>query len=210
MRIVCLSDTHGKHKQVPVPDGDVLVHAGDMTGLGNWSEFISVGNWFRAMRDRFKHRIMIAGNHDWGLEINKRLVLEAHFDKDLIYLQDSGVCIDGVNIYGTPWMPVFYNWAFMHDESELPKYYAAIPDNTQVLITHAPPLGILDKEDDNARCGSSSLLARVKELKELKHHIFGHIHESYGVHEEDGVVFHNVASLNGAYRYQNPPQVIDI
>jgi Icc-related predicted phosphoesterase len=210
VRIVALSDTHCKHKQVFIPDGDILIHAGDMTGLGKYNEFISMGNWFYKMKEKFKHRIIIAGNHDWGLMHQKELILDAHFDSDVIYLEDSGIELESIKFYGTPWMLEYYYWAFMRTEDELVKYYAAIPDDTEVLITHAPPFGILDKAMDGDKCGSRALYERIKQLPKLKHHIFGHIHESYGSETINGVGFHNVCSLNGNYRYQNPPAVIDI
>lgn len=213
VKLVCLSDTHTKHRQVPIPDGDILIHCGDMTGRGNYHEFISIGNWFRELKDKFKHRIMIAGNHDFGLEINKRIILDAHFDKELIYLQDEAITLEGIKFYGTPWMPPFYDWAFMLDEGDLKSYYGAIDDDTQVLITHCPPKGILDRNmdaDDQVRCGSESLAERIKQLPKLTHHIFGHIHGGYGNVKVNGVSYHNVASLNEAYRYQNPPQIIEI
>lgn len=210
MRIVATSDTHSKHKQVPVPDGDIFIHAGDLTPRGNHNEFISVGNWFLALKERFKHRIFIAGNHDFSLMWNARMILESYFDPDVIYLEDKGVEIDGVKIYGSPWMPWFHQWAFMKHEDELKPHWDAIPDDTQVLITHCPPHGILDMETEPRRCGSLTLRERVKELSHLRHHIFGHIHEGYGEDVIEGVHYHNVAALNGEYRYQNPPQVIDL
>jgi Icc-related predicted phosphoesterase len=215
MRIVATSDTHTKHKQVKMPfeDFDVFIHAGDMTGRGNWHEFISVGNWFRHMRDQFKHRIIVAGNHDWGLEFNSSQIMNDHFDKDVIYLQDKEIIIDGVKFYGCPWMPNFYNWAFMRTEEELVKYYDAIPDDTQVLITHCPPQGLLDRNkeaDDQERCGSFALAERIKQLPKLTHHIFGHIHGGYGSVKVNGVSYHNVAALNEAYMYQNKPHIIEV
>lgn len=210
VRIVATSDTHTKHKEVPVPDGDIFIHAGDLTGLGNYHEYISVGNWFRKLKDQFKYRIMIAGNHDFSLMINKRVIMHDHFDSEVIYLEDSGIKLDGIYFYGSPWTPQYRSWAFMQDDADLSRYYAHIPNDVDVLITHGPPFGILDKEEDQERCGSRTLLNRVKELKNLKHHIFGHIHESYGEEKIDDVTFHNVCALNGNYRYQNPPQVIDL
>lgn len=210
VKIVALSDTHTKHRQVPLPEGDILIHAGDMTGRGNYHEFIGIGQWFRDCKDRFKHQIIIAGNHDFGLEVNSKVIMRDHFDENVIYLQDSGIELEGIKFYGCPWMPVFYNWAFMRDESELAPYYNAIPDDTEVLITHGPPLGILDQNGHKDKCGSITLYNRIKELKHLKHHIFGHIHEAYGKLKIDDVTFHNVCSLNGDYRFQNMPQVIEI
>jgi len=210
IKLVCLSDTHSKHKQVIVPDGDILIHAGDLTPRGNYYEFISVANWFRELKNRFQHRIMIAGNHDWGLQINRNSVIKTLFDEDLIYLQDESIELCGIKFHGSPWTPQFYNWAFMDHDEELAQYWAKIPGDTQVLITHGPPFGILDQESDNARCGSKSLLSRIASLQHLTQHIFGHIHEGYGSIKIQDVSFHNVASLNGAYKYQNPPQIIEI
>lgn len=210
IKIVALSDTHKKHKQIPIPPGDILIHAGDMTSLGNWYEFISVGNWMRNLKEQFKHRIMIAGNHDFGFEFNAKAILRDHFDRDIIYLQDTGIELAGLKFWGSPWVPQFYNWAFMDEDAVLERYWAQIPLDTNILITHGPPYGILDQESAPRRCGSMTLLNRIQQLTQLKHHIFGHIHEAYGQETIGGIQFHNVASLNGAYRYQNPPQVIEI
>lgn len=208
-RLVCLSDTHSKHKQIEIPEGDILIHAGDLTPRGNYFEFISVGNWLKELKSRFKHIIMIAGNHDWGLQIGKPIILNCHFGEDIIYLEDEAIELEGIKFYGTPWVQQFYDWAFMKQEEDLKPIWDNIPEDTNILITHSPPFGILDKESDNARCGSPSLAERIKQLKELKYHIFGHIHEGYGSVKVNGVSYHNVASLNGEYQYQNKPQVID-
>ena len=216
-RIVCTSDTHSKHKQVPIPDGDIFIHAGDLTPRGNHNEFISVGNWFHKLKDQFKHRIFIAGNHDFSLMWNNRMILTNYFDPDVIYLEDSGVELEGLRFYGSPWMPWFHQWAFMKHDHELKSHWDAIPDDTDVLITHCPPYDILDMESEPRRCGSETLRDRVMQLIGqkhddfgLKHHVFGHIHEAYGQKTIGTVSFHNVCALNGEYKYQNPPQVFDL
>jgi Icc-related predicted phosphoesterase len=210
MRIVATSDTHSKHKQVPIPDGDVFIHAGDLTPRGNYDEFISVASWFAELKNRFKHRIFIGGNHDFALEINSKYVLDDLFDSDVIYLQDKEIIIDGIKFYGTPWMPPYYDWAFMREEEWLEKCYAAIPNDVDVLITHTPPFGILDNAADDEKSGSLALRKRLEGLHQLKHHIFGHVHEAYGSEKRGDVTFHNVCALNLQYRYQNEPQVFDI
>lgn len=209
IRIVATSDTHSKHEEVPIPDGDIFIHAGDLTPRGNHNEFISVGNWFRELKNCFKYRILIAGNHDWSLMWNHRMILDAYFDPDVIYLEDKGVEIEGFKFWGSPWVPQFRDWAFMKPDHELKPHWDAIPEDTQILITHGGPYGILDSYE-NSRVGSLSLETRIKELPHLRHHIFGHLHESYGHEIRNGVHCHNVAALNGNYEYQNPPQVIDL
>lgn len=210
MRIVALSDTHRMLHQITIPHGDVLVHAGDLTGRGSYQELLEEGFSLMKLKKKFKHRIVISGNHDFGFQKNKKIILEECFDKDVIYLEDSGIEIDGVKFWGSPWSLPFYNWAFMKPEEELIVEYAKIPTDTNILITHCPPHGILDKNAEGYHCGSVALYNRVKELHELKHHIFGHIHESYGIEEIGDITFHNVCNLNGRYRYTNEPQVIDL
>jgi len=198
-----------------MPDGefDVFIHAGDMGNMGAYREYATIGKWFRKHRDQFRYQIIVPGNHDFGFMTDANLIMQDHFDKDVILLIDKSVEIDGFKFYGCPWMPEFMGWAFMREEDDLEPYYDAIPDDTQVLITHSPPIGILDETSPEYgvhRCGSYNLRERIKNLHKLTHHIFGHIHHSYGQKVVNGTSFHNVAALNERYRYHNPPQVIEI
>ncbi len=215
MKIVALSDTHTMQNKIEIPDGEILIHAGDAGNLGKFEEYYEIGRWFESLKDRFQYRIIVPGNHDQAFQNNAENVLRQWFDDDVICLIDDEVQLFGYKFYGCPWMPQFYNWAFMMPESELAAVYAKIPDDTEILITHSPPFGILDKPAGNGfeshrRCGSQALYDRVKQLPKLKHHIFGHLHYSYGTEKIGDVSFHNVASLNENYRVQNPPQVIEV
>lgn len=217
MKIVALSDTHTLQDQVVMPEGqfDILIHAGDMGNMGYEWEYAAIGNWFHKYKSQFKYQIIVPGNHDAAFQSQPEITLHHYFDEDVICLIDKGVEIEGFKFYGCPWMPQFYNWAFMMPESELPAIYAKIPDDTEVLITHCPPYGILDNHNRSGsfydrRCGSLALYNRVKQLPELKHHIFGHIHAGAGTETIDGITFHNVAALNENYRYQNAPQIIEL
>lgn len=215
MKIVATSDTHTLQDHVPIPKGkfDVFIHAGDLGNVGKMREYAVIGEWFYKLKDQFKHRIIVPGNHDWGLMRNPDEIMEEYFDEDVILLIDKGVEIDGVKFYGCPWMPNFMDWAYMLSEDELKPYYDAIPDDTKVLITHCPPFGILDKTTEKYgayRCGSENLMNRIKQLPKLTHHIFGHIHHGYGSKVVNGVSHHNVAALNEGYIYHNPPQIIEV
>lgn len=210
MKLVCISDTHLCQNDVILPDGDILIHAGDLTSLGNFNEFRGVGEWFKSIKHKFKHIIIVGGNHDFSLMLNSKITLQEHFDPEVIYLQDSGIELDGVKFYGSPWCPQFYDWAFMKEEADLIPHWNAIDDDVNVLITHTPPYGILDENATKHHCGSLTLYERIKGLKSLKHHIFGHLHHSYGQETIDDVTFHNVCSLNDQYVYQNPPQIIEL
>ena len=213
--IVCMSDTHTLQEKVPMPEGnfDIFIHAGDLGNVGKIREYADIGKWFYSLKKQFKHRIIVPGNHDWGLMTNPQMIMEDYFDEDVILLIDKAIELEGIKFYGCPWMPNFMDWAYMLEENKLEPYYAAIPEDTQVLITHCPPLDILDKTTEKygyARCGSVNLAKRIKQLSRLTHHIFGHIHHSYGSIVIDGVSYHNVSNLNEGYRYQNPPQVIEL
>lgn len=209
MRIVAFSDTHGRHEDVVVPDGDVLVFAGDYTGAGIGSvsrELKRFNAWLGSLPH--KHKIVVAGNHDGILqrfeEAAPKLMPNA------VYLQDREIVIDGVRFYGSPWTPEFMSWYFMlpRGGKEIASKWAVIPDETDVLITHGPAYSILDYiewEDIEDNVGCKRLYDRCCQLK-LKAHIFGHIHSGYG---QNGISY-NVSVCNEAYEPANAPIVIDL
>ncbi len=209
MRIVCISDTHGMHDQVAVPDGDVLIHAGDLSSRGAEREIAAFGRWFAAQPHAYK--IVIAGNHDFLFESDgerARALVEA---PGVTYLQDSGVEIEGVRFWGSPWQPWFYDWAFnLQRGPELERVWAGIPASAQVLITHGPPLGILDEVARNGESvGCEALLDRLGAL-DVGLHVFGHIHEAYGVHESaDGRISVNASIATLRYEPTQAPVIVD-
>ena len=210
MRLVCLSDTHSLHWQIPnIPDGDVLIHAGDSLGQGTLENVADLNDWFGTLPHR--HKIVIAGNHDWAFQETPqaaRAMLTA-----AIYLEDSGVEIEGFRFWGSPWTPTFMDWAFMLDRGEpLFQKWEAIPDNADVLVTHGPPKGIGDLATLGFRCqnvGCSHLLNRIHELC-LKAHIFGHIHEGYGEYRLADTRLINASTCTERYEPINPPIVLDL
>src|SRR5205085_2391850 len=131
-------DTHTFQTDLdPVPEGDVFVHAGDLCRAGRLSELAGVAEWMRALPH--KHKVVIAGNHDWCFVREPAAALEL-LGPTVLYLQDSGTVIDGVRFWGSPWQPAFNNWAFnLPRGSALAEKWALIPEGTDVLITHGPP-----------------------------------------------------------------------
>lgn len=171
-----MADTHLYHQDLEVPEGDVLVHAGDMTRSGTPVQLAEVAAWLRGFSH--PHKIVVAGNHDRALEYDP-VSARSLFD-GLTYLQDASVTIDGVKFYGSPWQPEFHSWAFnLPRGPEIAKRWAAIPDDTDVLITHGPPRGIGDRCGMDERAGCEDLLARVRVVKP-RLHLFGHIHQDRG------------------------------
>ncbi len=207
MRLVCVSDTHLRH-DFTVPDGDVLIHAGDGTHLGEPREVEAWFSWLAALPHA--HKVIIAGNHDFLFQRVPEMI-PALLPKGVIYLQDSGVEIEGLKIWGSPWQPWFFDWAFNLERGPaIAKAWAKIPDDTEVLITHGPPADILDKVPNGDHVGCEDLRARVKQLSKLKLHVFGHIHHSYGKRTIGGVTYINASTCSEQYWPTNAPIIIDL
>jgi len=213
MRIVCISDTHNCNAQISVPDGDLLVHAGDATINGSIGEVQAFLDWYASLPHRRK--IFVAGNHDWLFERDSGIAEQMTTDRGIDYLRDSAIGIDGLRFYGSPWQPRFFDWAFnMNRGPEMAEKWEMIPDGTEILITHGPPYGILDlvyrPRRDNAGC--EDLLRRVGQLATsgLRYHIFGHIHSGYGTLTENGVTFVNASTCDEDYFPTQAPIVIDV
>ena len=208
MRLIFISDTHNLHDQIELPEGDILLHCGDFSGRGRFHEVESFMKWYGAQPHRYK--VLIAGNHDFLAERDPE-IFRSLIPENVIYLEDSGVEIDGIHIWGSPIQPCFFDWAFNRQRgADIRKHWALIPENTDVLITHGPPYGILDRvASDNRPVGCRDLLHRINELP-LKVAAFGHIHEGYGVLEDAGKMFINASCLDEHYHYCNAPVIFDL
>ena len=206
-RLVLISDTHGCHEQMPpIPDGDILIHAGDLTRHGTLAELSDVNAFFRTLPHQYK--ICIAGNHDFCFEQDKERA--AATLPAIKYLQDKVIKVMGLTIYGSPWQPRFCDWAFNLDRGpDLKKVWARIPKNSDILITHGPPHGLADLTETKYHVGCRDLLAMVQLVKP-KVHVFGHIHHSYGLEENDGTTFVNAAICDEEFRPLNEPVVVDV
>lgn len=220
MRLVLISDTHGLHSKLDLPEGDVLVHAGDLTARGKLSELAQASSWLNAQIGKFHHVVAIGGNHDFCLEhfmTEKREDLLGNIFGDVIYSRDRSVMIDGVKFYGTPWCPQFNDWAFnLARGPEIKAKWDMIPADTDVLVTHTPPFGVLDHYWQY-RLGDEDLMERVKFIKPDVH-VFGHVHNAYGSCDRDGTQFVNACSTaiekdsqdQDCYVMRNAPMMVDI
>jgi Icc-related predicted phosphoesterase len=208
VRLVCLSDTHGYQDSLHVPDGDVLLHAGDLTKRGLPDEIRAVDAWLARLPHR--HKLVIAGNHDFLFEREpaQARALLTH----ATYLEDQAVEIDGIRFYGSPFTPEFFEWAFMLPRGEaLRAKWASIPDDVDVLITHGPPHGVLDATVRGEPAGCEALALRVHDIAP-RLHLFGHIHEGYGQSDDaaTGTHFVNASICTFDYRPKNQPVVYDL
>jgi Icc-related predicted phosphoesterase len=204
MRIAATSDTHGYHERIKTyPEADIFVFAGDCSQTGRLPDLFKFSNWINQLP--YKHKIVIAGNHDWGLyrdlSLGSRL-----FEKDTFYLLDQEVVVNNVKFYGSPWTTEFCGWAFMKEEPELENKWSRIPEDTDVLITHGPPWDILDRNQQGECCGSKSLFLKLNNSN-IPIHIFGHIHEARG----QFVKTHGTRCYNVSYDPTNPElRIIDL
>lgn len=205
MRVVCISDTHCRHEDLLVPDGDLLVHAGDMSRRGTFREIVAFNHWLGTLPHR--HKVVIAGNHDFAFEqdVGARSWL-THAE----YLQDSELTIEGLRIWGSPWQPRFFDWAFNLDRGKpLREKWKLIPSGLDILLTHGPPHGILDRTDHGTNVGCEDL-AEIVALRRPRLHVFGHIHEAAGCVERGGTTYVNACSLDRGYEPRGEPFVLDL
>ena len=173
-KILFISDTHGKHRILNIPkDINIIVHCGDICTDGSLQEISDFFNWYSELE--ILHKIFINGNHDLPFELepieSKTLV-----PTNVIWLNDKSIRIDGITLKGVS--PFFYFQNFDADE------------NIDILISHYPPLGILDNG-----IGSNELRDFVMKSKP-KYCIFGHNHNGYGKNEVDNITFLNASVFN--------------
>jgi Icc-related predicted phosphoesterase len=192
MKIIAISDTHGQHQKVKIPEGDLLIHAGDITEYGTESEVKDFLRWFSKQPCAYK--VFIAGNHDLFFDqtnFKKNKMIADLKVQNVFYLQNSGIVLNGLKIWGSPVTPYFLGMAFNKQRGEeIRKTWSKIPNNTDILITHSPPYGILDND-----LGCEELLAKVIQRKP-KLHVFGHIHNAYGIFQENEMKFVNASLTN--------------
>ena len=209
MKLTFISDTHYQHHKLQLESGDVLIHCGDFTRRGGLDDVESFATFIE--RQDFKHKIVIAGNHDFSFEDKRRQKAEKYLSNhSLIYLNDSGVEVEGLKFWGSPVQPEFFDWAFNRKRGEeLRDHWDLIPEDTDILITHGPAYGILDLCADGRRVGCHDLLEAVEKIKP-KIHAFGHIHEDYGVIEKQGTIFVNACNVDERYRMVNMPITLEV
>jgi Icc-related predicted phosphoesterase len=223
LRVVAISDTHGHHDQVTVPDGDVLVHCGDYCKYGQSSEVKKFARWLKALPH--KHKLVTPGNHDKTTEVNEaksRRIFENHGVQLLI---NEEVVIDGIKFWASPITPAFLNWHFMKGRGyPIAKVWEAIPFDVDVLITHGPAYGHGDlcppyRTPYRKVAGCFDLLNRIREIyfgsagEYPKVHVFGHIHDGYGATQSDQfgpITFINASVCTEQYQATNPPIVFDV
>lgn len=214
-KIVAISDVHGKWNSLTIPECDILISAGDYSFRGEPHMVRDFHKWLNKQDARYV--ISVQGNHELWVEKNfteaKKLAEEACPG---VYFIDEGLIeIEGLKIWGSAITPWFYDWAWnRHRGNEIKQHWNKIPANIDIVITHGPVYGILDKTPDTydrpgTHVGCEELLLKLQELKP-KIHICGHIHDGYGNHKTDATEFYNVSICDERYRPSNKPTIIKI
>ena len=221
MKITFISDTHAKHNQVTssLPGGDVLIHAGDISNKGYRTEIQDFIKWFSTI-ENYTHKIFIAGNHDFScqdevLAVQELLRLnpgsEYLYDDMFLIGDESADYDDMVKVWGSPWQPEFYNWAFNlpRQGAELKEVWNMIPSDVDILITHGPPYGHLDYVTYSKQNVGCELLRDRIDIIKPKIHVFGHIHSSYGYKFDGTTHFFNAAVLDERYNFTQKPLSVE-
>jgi len=196
MKFVAISDTHGCHRQLDLPQGDVLLHAGDVCDQGNKSHIDDFLVWISELD--FKYKIFLRGNHDIDLDTRKSL-LNIEIPEGIVLLDNSGITIEGIDIWGVSF-PL--KWKDRHCKP--------IPNNTQILMSHQPPYGILDLTPNSISRGDKKILEQVQLVKP-KVHLFGHIHASYGQLQTDDTLYLNASAYKASLqKIINNPFVFEL
>jgi Icc-related predicted phosphoesterase len=207
VRVVCISDTHSMHRKLTVPDGDLLLHAGDITSRGELSTLRDFDAWLSELPHADK--AVIAGNHDFCFENHLETEVRACLSH-ATYLEDASCEVRNFEIYGTPWQPWFYDWAFnVASEDERREIWSRIPGDTDILLVHGPPHRCGDRTAGGEYPGCKALRARSEEIAP-RLVVAGHIHEDYGHFRIGDTQVLNASSSTLGYRPVNPPIVIDI
>lgn len=212
VKLCAISDVHNQFTKLEIPNCDLLVVAGDITNVGEYEQIVDFNNWCAGLKGDgvVDEVVCIAGNHDLTAahdpETWRNLLT------DVTYLQDESCEVLGLRIYGSPWTPSFFrqHWVFNADRGEeIQQYWDKIPAGLDVLITHGPPYGGLDRTDYMQRVGCADL-TRVIYEKKPRVHVFGHIHSGYGMGMMGNTVLMNAASCTERYKPENKPLVLDL
>lgn len=230
LRLLCVSDTHDQQNFMPTQfsnslKADILIHAGDFTCRGAQDELAAFQAWTENLLAEgvVREIVFIAGNHELTMELKAKnpavkrnqeamknaLISQPH----LHYMEDSGCEVLGMKFFGVPWSTRFSrDWAFQlaDTKDELGLKYDAVPDDIHVLITHQPPLGQGDQNENDKRTGSKTLMDRILRAPPLLH-VFGHIHTGHGVSRHDNVhtAFVNAAICDEDYKPIQKPILVE-
>lgn len=207
MQLTITSDTHGQQEKLDHLSGDVLIHCGDIFNFISRSEdeIDHMDEWFG--KQDFDLILCIGGNHDLSLE--RRLVSKAQPFNNAIFLNGETFKYQGFNFFGASWVPELEHQAFYADDQLLTQEWSLIPDDTDVVITHTPPFGVLDTSSQGMILGCKHLANNIERVKP-RLHCFGHIHASSGTVKNSHTTFINAALAGEGHRIVRSPYTFNL
>jgi len=213
MKITCVADTHRSHNDLKLDRGDILIFAGDIDCWGNNAKLVLKDFSYWLKIQPFKYKIIIGGNHDELLEkLGYNIIKNDYFKEqdNIFYLENNNCIIEGIKFWGSPITPAFNNWFFSANRgNEIAKIWKKIPKDTDVIITHGPPYGVLDETLRGEKVGCYDLGLAVIKI-EPRYHIFGHIHLEGGKAVfQNGTTFINCSVLDEDYDLVNEPIIFN-
>jgi Icc-related predicted phosphoesterase len=223
MKCCHISDTHDVHKDLNslIPECEILFFTGDLTYKGSEWEILKLLEQFERLKLRIPHIVGILGNHEVNCE-GKEVEMKSRFKAvGVDLLHNESIEIEGIKIWGSPFTPYFFGWAYQYENAQYATQYAGeylpnghdiwsqIPDNTQVLLSHCPPYMINDL-CPNGHVGCSILRMYVESIPSIKFNLFGHIHSSHGTSLVNGVTYINSSIMNNSYNFVNKPHLFEI
>lgn len=216
MIIVAISDVHNRHEKIKIPECDLLIVAGDYTSQGYEHEVRNFHIWLNKQPAR--HKIVVQGNHEKDVERNFNLMKSVAETAcpGVIFVEHELVVIEGIKIFCSAYTPWFYDWAYNVERDVISNKWKDIPMDTEILVTHGPPHGILDQVyqvdgvTPRERVGCYALMEKLVQLPKLHTHIFGHIHSSHGKYAFKDIMFYNVAICGETYYPDYQPTLLEV
>ena len=212
MKIVLISDVHCRFHNIKIPKCDLLISCGDYSFRGTIDEVTDFHFWLN--KQNAKYKISLQGNHELGVEKNFNLSKQTAelVCPGVIFIDEGLIKIEGYKIWCSAITPFFHNWAYnRHRGEDIKKHWDAIPDDTDILLSHGPAYGILDEvKGVTGPLGCEDLKNRIKELKNLKLHAYGHVHSGYGKVIIDDITYVNASICNEQFQPVNKPIVIKL
>lgn len=219
MKIWFISDTHNRHRELTVPDADLVIHCGDESTHGNaWMnepEARQFLDWYSELD--IETKVFVPGNHSTAVE--QRLIRLEEYP-EIRFLINEPMQWNGLKLFGSPYTPLYQDWAYMKKRSRLDEVWQSVPEDVDILITHGPPKGILDLTHDVdskalIQVGCAALRRHVEERIRPQIHAFGHIHDekgirNYGMFTRGATQFINCSCCNLATKLKNNGFVVEV
>lgn len=215
MKIVAISDVHGRQNKITIPECDILISCGDYSFRGEHHMVRDYHKWLD--KQPAKHIISVQGNHEVMVQRDFQLMKAAAVEMcpRVHFVEEGLVEVEGIRIWCSAWTPFFHDWAYNAFRGpDIQAHWDLIPNDIQILVTHGPPAGVLDEtirangDPTGEHVGCEDLAEAIRRVKPDLH-FFGHIHCGHGQLHRDGVSYYNVSICDEMYVASNPVTIVE-